>query len=153
MKIIIPPVVDNTPAPEEKPKLPCRNEAVFLDGVSQNIETALHYSVAGSSHRLEADIMGQDNNGYFQYPVTIPSSIGTPLVRHSDGKPTTDEAYLQTTIVNGHIIAEGKLPTGDWKLLPERANKALDELEKSTGMPIPFRLDLRQVTFIVRLPI
>ena len=152
MKVIVPPVVDSTPEPVEKPKLPCRNEAIFIDGVEQNVESSLHYSVAGVSHRLEADIMGEDSNGFFQYPVTLPGSIGTPLVRHSDGKPTTDEVYLQTTIDNGHIVAEGKLPAGDWKLLPDRANKALDELEKSTGLSIPFRLDLRQVTFIVRLP-
>lgn len=143
----------DVPQPAEKVKLPCRNEVLTVDGVSQNVDAALHYTTAGALHRLEADIMGQDSNGYFQYLATIPGSIGTPLVRHSDGRPTTDEAYLETTIVDGHVIAEGKLPTGDWKLLPDRVNRALDELERSTGQNIPFRLDLRQVTFIVRLPV
>lgn len=147
MKYLIPP----QPVAEVavKPIAPCDQEVVTVDGVVRNATDSIIYTQADTLHIMEADIAGYDNNGRYQMPITLPGTIGTPMVRHSDGKPTTDELYFETTIINGHITAKGTLPSGDWKLLPDRANRALDELEHSTGVLIPFRLGLRQVTFIV----
>lgn len=132
-----------------KPVLQCDQEIITVDGTVRNATDSIIYTKAGTLHVLEADIAGQDNNGRFQMPITLPGTIGTPMVRHSDGKPTADELYFETTIVNGHITAKGILPSGDWKLLPERVNRALAELEKASGNGVPFELGIRSVTFIV----
>lgn len=136
----------------EKPILQCDQETVTVDGVVRNAKESIIYTKANTLHVMEADIAGYDNNGRFQMPFTLSGIIGTPMVRHSDGKPTTDELYFETTIVNGHITAKGILPSGDWKLLPDRINRALSELEKASGNEVPFKLGLRPVTFIVSTP-
>ena len=131
------------PVPVEPNVFAYANEQVIIAGQSSPATSLLHYATDIQPVLLQADIMGTDNNGPFVVAINLPRSVGLPLVRFANGAPTQEEVYLDTTIVNGHMAASGTLPSGAWKLLPDRVNRALAEINA------PFRLELPVVTFII----
>ncbi|HCU64546.1 MAG TPA: hypothetical protein DF774_02170 [Rheinheimera sp.] len=147
MKLISNPPVE-TPIPDEPlPILGYANPVVSVDGQTRIFVPV--FSVGTDSLiRIEADLTGIDPLGEpFVYPVTLPGNTDTPIVRHARGVPTTDEKYLYTTITNGHVVMQGRLPSGDWKILQDRVNEALKVIEA------PFEVSMPTITFHVSTPI
>lgn len=138
---------DNKPAAVQVPALGYSNPVVTVDGVTQ-IFAQLFSVSTGSLIRIEVDLTGVDPLGEsFTYPVTLPGNTDTPIVRHARGAPTTDELYLHTTINNGHVVMQGRLPSGDWKILQDRVNEALKVINA------PFEVSMPTITFHVSTPI
>lgn len=134
------------PAPPVPPPLPVYtygNPKVQVDEQQSPFGAAIHYASESSGLRLSADITGTSNGQSFIVPITLPGTVGLPMVRFANGQPTNEEVYLETSISNGHMVAYGTLPSGAWKLVPDRVNRALAEINA------PFRLDLSVVTFII----
>lgn len=76
-------------------------------------------------------------------PFTVPVTLKMPLVRHANGQPTQDEIYLNLTITNSVVTSTGTIPwSGDWKVLVERNNKALQ------AIGAPFKVLATDVTFL-----
>jgi hypothetical protein len=73
-----------------------------------------------------------------------PMVLKLPFVRHAAGRATTDEVYLNATIVDGELTIWGKIPDvgGDWKILIDRCNVAL----KAIGAP--FKVVSADITFL-----
>lgn len=138
MLISIP--VDPVP---ELPTYEYQNSTVTVDGQNSPVETRLHYAKENVELRMEADMVDFTEQGPYVVPITIPGVLGTPLVRFAGDTVTTDEVYFETTITDGHVVATGTLPSGSWRVLPDRVNKALAEINA------PFRLKTPVVTFIV----
>jgi hypothetical protein len=97
--------------------------------------------------QIEVDLVGTDPLGApFVIPFTVPGNIDTPVTRHANGQATTDEKYLYTTIVDGHVVMRGRLPSGDWKITKSRVNAALKQIGA------PFEIDTPALTFLVSTP-
>ena len=92
---------------------------------------------------IEADLVSGTGE---QLAFSTASNISTPIVQHAGGKPIANELYFSTSITNGHVVMQGRLPSGDWKLLPERINQALKFINA------PFEVALSPITFIVSTP-
>jgi len=136
----------SAPVEVETPALPVysySNPAVTVDGVPSNVGASLHYSLDTQQVSMSADITGMSNEGPFIVQITLPHPVGLPVVRQSNGQPTSEEIYLLTTISNGRMTATGKLPSGAWEISAERVNTALRKINA------PFNLSLPTVTFIV----
>lgn len=138
--------VSAVPANSPLPIFSYANQAVSINGEGRPFSPAF-FIHENDLIRIEADLMDKDSQGnLFVTPFSAPAEISTPVVRHGSGKPTTDELYLRTTITNGHVVMQGRLPSGDWKLLPERINQALKVINA------PFEVSLAPITFIVSTP-
>ena len=97
--------------------------------------------------QIEVDLVGTDPLGApFVIPFTVPGNIDTPVTRYANGQATTDEKYLYTTIVDGHVVMRGRLPSGDWKIAKSRVNAALKQIGA------PFEIDTPALTFLVSTP-
>lgn len=143
--IVVPP--GQLPAPPEAPPtFTYANQAVSINEQGRPFSPAF-FIHADELIRIEADLMEKDSQGnLFVTPFSAPGEISTPVVRHGAGKPTTEELYFRTTITAGHVVMQGRLPSGDWKLLPERINQALKFINA------PFEVSLSPISFIVSTP-
>lgn len=123
-----------------------QNCVVSVDAVVRDF--ALTNSLdEGALLQIEVDLTELDPLGEpFVIPFTLQNSINTPIVKHANGQPTTDEKYLHTTIVDGHVVMRGRLPSGDWKMTKSRINAAL----KVIGAP--FEVNTPTLTFLVSTP-
>jgi hypothetical protein len=98
---------------------------------------------AGNYYCQPGDTIGIDGTLDLPDLFTVPVTLKMPLVRHADGKPTTDEIYLNVTITNSHVLSSGTIPwSGDWKVLIERNNKALEVIGA------PFKIIADNLTFL-----
>lgn len=142
-------IITVTPsAPPDRPPsvFTYANQAVSINGQSRSFSPAF-FIHEDDQIRIETDLMEKDGQGnLFVTPFTAPDEISTPVVRHGSGKSTTDELYFRTSITSGHVVMQGRLPSGDWKLLPERINQALKFINA------PFEVSLAPITFIVSTP-
>lgn len=141
---LTPVVATSSSAPP--PTFTYANQAVSINGQNRPF-APVSFIHEDDLIRIEADLMDKDGQGnLFVTPFSAPAEISTPVVRHGSGKPTTDELYFRTTITAGHVVMLGRLPSGDWKLLPERINQALKVINA------PFEVSLAPISFIVSTP-
>lgn len=106
------------------------NESVTANGAAAQSFAGNYYAQKDSALVLSGEIT--DSNGDLVTSITFPMAVKLPMIRHADGTPTTDEIYLDVTIVNGVITATGDADrSGDWKLVIARVNEAV----KRVGMP------------------
>jgi hypothetical protein len=98
------------------------NESVKVNGESVQKFAGNYYANSGDTIELSADIVdGAD--------ISVPVTLKMPLVRHANGQPTNDEIYLNVTLQSGVMTASGKIErSGDWKILIERINEALQRI-------------------------
>lgn len=131
--------------PTPAPALPVYNytgPSVKVNNESREFSPAF-FIRADSLLHIEADLVSPSGA---QLAYSTQGEISTPVVRHSNGQPVAEELYFATTITNGRVVMSGRLPSGDWKLLPERINKALKFINA------PFEVALSPITFIVSTP-
>ena len=123
-----------------------QNCVVSVDGVVRDFALTNNLD-EGALLQIEVDLTGLDPLGEpFVIPFTLQNSINTPIVKHANGQPTTDERYLLTTVTAGHFIMKGRLPSGDWKLTQARINAALKQISA------PFEVNTPTLTFLVSTP-
>lgn len=118
-------------------------------GVPLQFYAGNHY--ANVDEEIQLSLKLADSAGDTQVQVTLPLMLKLPVVRHANGKPTDDEIYMNFTLVAGVVNAALTVKrSGDWKLLIDRVNEALDRLFKSTNVPIEyqFKISGQDVTII-----
>lgn len=117
------------------------NASIKAGGIQLQPFAGNYYCQPGNNIELIASIM--DANGPVT-SITVPVALKMPLVRHANGMPTTDEVYLNVTLINGVMTATGVIESsGDWKILIDRNNEAL----KRIG--VAWKLAASDVTFLV----
>lgn len=118
------------------------NEHVSINGNSATQYAGNYYCEPGDSIQLTGSIT--DSNGDVVTSITVPITLKMPLVRHANAQPTTDEIYLNVTLQSGIMTATGNIPnSGDWKILTERTNQALQRIGAEWALSHP------DVTFLV----
>lgn len=125
------------PPPEALPVYATGNAALTAGGDPVTLGPII-YVAENSPLVMTADVQGVDNNGPFKMSITLPGVMGLPFVNANGG-----EVYLKTTLVDGTFTITGTLPSGSWKIVGDRVNRALAEIN------VPFRLDLPTYSFIV----
>lgn len=143
--IVVPP--GQLPAPQVRPpSFTYANQAVTINGQSRPFSPAF-FIHENDLIRIEADLMDKDGQGnLFVTPFSTSHEITAPVVPHAGGKPFGNDRYFRTEIAAGHVVMQGRLPSGDWKLLPDRINQSLKEINA------PFEVSLSPITFFVSTP-
>jgi hypothetical protein len=101
------------------------DESVSVNGLVVSKYAGNYYCNTGDMVQLQGTL----SNGSDTPDITVPVTLKMPLVRHANGVPTNDEIYLNVTLVNGVMTASGKIErSGDWKILIERINEALQRI-------------------------
>lgn len=101
-----------------------------------------YYCEVGDIIQIKGYIVDSQGNPANDIDVSV--ALKMPVVRHANGVPTTDEIYMNTTIKAGVITVTGKIErSGDWKILIERNNEALQRI----GAEFKFGAD--DITFLV----
>ncbi len=117
------------------------NQQIRANGLPVQFFAGNYYCQPGDTIEMQGDIVDPDGN--IVTAINIPLTLKMPLVRHANGQPTTDEAYLNVTLVNGVITASGKIEkSGDWKILIERNNEALQRIGAT------WKLSAEDITFL-----
>lgn len=116
------------------------NAVITADGQPLTPFAGNYYCEPGDVIQLVGNIT---DSGETVTSINVPVTLKMPLVRHANGQPTTDEIYLNVTLQNGVITATGKIErSGDWKILIERNNEALQRIGAQ------FRLQAADITFL-----
>lgn len=103
------------------------NQEISANGNPLQPYAGNYYCEPGDVIQLVGNIT--DSDGETVTSINVPVTLKMPLVRHANGQPTTDEIYLNVTLTNGVITATGKIErSGDWKILIERNNEALQRI-------------------------
>ena len=138
--------VSAVPANAPLPIFTYANQAVSINGEGRPFSPAF-FIHENDLIRIEADLMDKDGQGNpFVVPFSTPHEIAAPIVPHAQGKPFGNDRYFRTEITNGHVVMQGRLPSGDWKLLAERINQSLKFINA------PFEVALNPITFLVSTP-
>lgn len=126
------------------------SEAVITaDGQPLTPFAGNYYCQPGQTVQLQGKI--KDTNGDTVTSINVPVAVKMPLVRHANGKPTDIEIYLNVTFQNGVITAIGEIAgSGDWKILMERINAALQRISQELeGLGIePFMFAEADITIL-----
>lgn len=131
-----------TPETDRRIVYTISNEHVSINSNSATQYAGNYYCEPGDSIQLTGSIT--DSNGDVVTSITVPITLKMPLVRHANAQPTTDEIYLNVTLQSGIMIATGSIPnSGDWKILTERTNQALQRIGAEWALSHP------DVTFLV----
>jgi len=138
--------VSATPPDAPPPTFTYANQAVSINGQSRQFSPAF-FIHEDDLIRIEADLMDKDGQGNaFITPYSTPHEISAPIVQHSGGKPVGNDKYFRTEITAGHVVMQGRLPSGDWKMLADRINQSLKFINA------PFEVTLSPITFFVSTP-
>jgi hypothetical protein len=126
---------------DTRPVYGISNQYVTADGQQATLFAGNYYCDPGNVVQLVGTIV--DDNGDAVTGINVPVAVKMPLVRHANGQPTTDEIYLNVTLINGVITATGKIErSGDWKILIDRNNEALRRIGAD------FKLSATDITFL-----
>ena len=136
---------------------PAEPFSVFLSGLSVKANSVTTQYFAGNHYANVNDVVDItanliDSVGNIQAQISFPLTLKLPLVRHADGKPTTDEIYMNFTLVNGAFSASTEIKSsGDWKVLIHRLNGALERMFNATKIPVDQRFIVKadDITIIV----
>jgi hypothetical protein len=102
-----------------------KNTEITLNGSVLSPFNGIHFANIAEEIQITAE--AHDENGVVD--ITIPISIKMPIVRYANGMPTDDEVYFNTTLQNGLFTINGSFQrSGDWKIVADRINKALQEI-------------------------
>lgn len=136
---IISMIDEREPSPEI-PVFSVSTGLITINGQQAQPFNGIYFIEPGASISITIQLM--DEQG--QRPaVSVPAVLKMPLVRHANGQPTDDEVYLSCTLNQGTLNVYGRIPrSGDWKVLVERQNKALNVINAG------FNLDAEDLTFI-----
>lgn len=116
------------------------NSVISVNGTPASQFAGNYYCNAGDTIGLTGEI---SDNGAVVSSITVPVTLKMPLIRHANGQPTTDEIYLNVTLQNGIMTATGVIPvSGDWKIIIERNNEALQRIGAD------WKLQHNDVTFL-----
>lgn len=127
--------------PDNRAVYTIADQVVTADDQPVQFFAGNHYCQPGDVVQLQGNIT--DSEGETVTSINLPVTLKMPLVRHANSQPTTDEIYLNVTIQNGVITATGKIESsGDWKILIERNNEALQRIGA------PFKLSAADITFL-----
>lgn len=127
---------------DNRPAFSIKNQQITANGLPVQFFAGNHYCQPGDTIQMQGQIA--DSAGNVQTQIDVPVTLKMPLVRHANGQPTTDEIYLNVTLVNGVITASGKVDrSGDWKILIERNNEALARIGAA------WKLSAADITFLV----
>lgn len=138
--------VSAAPSSAPPPVFTYANQAVSINGQSRPFSPAF-FIHENDLIRIEADLMDKDGQGNpFVVPFSTSSEIAAPVVPHAQGKPFGNDKYFRTEITAGHVVMQGRLPSGDWKLLADRLNQSLKEIDA------PFEVAMAPITFLVSTP-
>ena len=119
-----------------------KNQQITANGQPVQFFAGNHYCQPGDTIQMQAEIV--DDTGNVQTQINVPLTVKVPLVRHANGQPTTDEIYLNVTLLNGIITASGPInSSGDWKSLTHRNNEALARIGAT------WKLETADITFLV----
>lgn len=133
-------ISDQLPA-DTRPAYAISNQVITANGQPVQLFAGNYYCQPGDTVQLVGDIT--DSEGDTVTSINVPVTLKMPLVRHANGQPTTDEIYLNVTLVNGVITATGKIErSGDWKILIERNNEALARIGAQ------WKLSAHDITFL-----
>lgn len=103
-----------------------KNESVLINGQSATPFAGNYYCEPEDTIQLSGEIV---DNGVIVESISIPVILKMPMIRHANGQPTQEEVYLNVTLQNGVLNASGKIPwSGDWKLIIERNNEAIQRI-------------------------
>ncbi len=127
--------------PDNRAVYTIKNQVATSEGMPLQLFAGNYYCQPGDTVQLQGDIT--DSSGNTATEINLPVTVKMPLVRHANGQPTTDEIYLNVALVNGVITATGKIErSGDWKILIERNNEALQRIGAD------FKLVAGDITFL-----
>ena len=111
-----------------------KNLSVKANGAAAQFFAGNYYANPKDSVELKADLV--DGSGQLQAGISFPITLKMPVVRHANGVATTDEVYMNFTIVGGKATATVEIErSGDWKLLIDRLNVALNRMFISVNAP------------------
>lgn len=103
-----------------------QNESVTINGQPATPFAGNYYCEPDDTIQLQGEIV---DNGVIVESINIPVTLKMPMIRHANGQPTQEEIYLNVTLQNGVLNAVGKIPwSGDWKILIERNNEAIQRI-------------------------
>jgi|GEM_PF-2610766 len=126
---------------DNRPAYTISNQQITANGQPVQFFAGNHYCQPGDMVQLQGNIT--DSEGNTVTSINVPVALKMPLVRHANGQATIDEIYLNVTLQNGVITATGKIESsGDWKILIERNNEALQRIGA------PFKLAAADITFL-----
>lgn len=109
---------------DSRPVYGISEQQVTADGQPLTPFAGNYYCEPGNVVQLVGNIV--DSEGNTITSINVPVTLKMPLVRHANGQPTTDEIYLNVTLIKGVITASGKIErSGDWKILIHRCNEAI----------------------------
>lgn len=128
------------PEQDERSIYTLQNESVMVNGQSLQPFAGNYYCNSGDTIQLSAEIVKE---GVIITSIDIPLTLKMPLIRHANGQPTQDEIYLNVTLTAGVMTASGVVErSGDWKLIIERNNEALQRIG------VQWKLQHSDVTFL-----
>lgn len=131
----------NAPVVDNRPAYAIANQEIIANGNPLELFAGNYYCQPGDVVQLVGNIT--DSEGDTVTSINVPVALKMPLVRHANGQPTTDEIYLNVTLQNGVITASGKIErSGDWKILIERNNEALQRIGAT------WKLSAADITFL-----
>lgn len=134
---------------DSRPVYTIGNQQITANGQPVQFFAGNYYCQSGDNIKLQGNIT--DSEGNTVTSISLPGFLKMPLVRHANGKPTDIEIYLNVTMQNGVITATGEIASsGDWKILIERINAALQRISQElAGLGInPFKFATADITFL-----
>lgn len=127
---------------DRRPAYAIQDRQITANGQPVQFFAGNHYCQPGDTIQMQGEIV--NDAGELQVQINVPITLKMPLVRHANGQPTTDEIYLNVTLVNGVVTASGKIDrSGDWKILIERNNEALARIGAT------WKFSAADITFLV----
>lgn len=130
----------NEPEQDNRAVYTLQNESVQVNGQPLQPFAGNYYCNSGDAIQLSGEIV---DNGVIVTSVDVPVTLKMPLIRHANGQPTQDEIYLNVTLTAGVMTASGVIErSGDWKLIIERNNEALQRIGAN------WKLQHNDVTFL-----
>lgn len=128
------------PEPDTRAVYTLQNESVQVNGQPLQPFAGNYYCNSGDTIQLSGEIV---DNGVIVTSIDVPVTLKMPLIRHANGQPTQDEIYLNVTLTAGVMTASGTIErSGDWKLIIERNNEALQRIGAN------WKLQHNDVTFL-----
>ena len=123
------------PTTDPRPVYTIGNPAISVAEQMAAPFNGLYFTEPGANIQLTGEL--RDSNDQL-VNMSIPVSLKMPFVRYAEGRPTDDEVYLSVTLQNGILTSTGQIPrSGDWRVINERNNQALDAISAEFQLSAP----------------
>lgn len=129
------------------PKFNIANEVITINSIDVTGGNGYTTSV-GIPIKVDLDIVDTEGNVLTQLDQSLlpVEGLKLPMIKYLDGigSRELDKIYFDVTLVEGHVEVTGSFPTGgDWKMVEDKANKALDDVNAG------FHITRNPLTFLV----